>query len=99
MKKIFLSLGFSGRKEKDIIEDIDYAKALLIAHYENDELEFVHNYYYNGNNKVECLGEAIKKLSTCDLVCFINNWRDHKGCLIEKEVCKLYEISYTSLIF
>ena len=98
MKRIFLSLGFSGRTEKDIIEDINFAKTLLVSHYD-EELEIIHNYDYNGNNRVECLGEAIKKLSTCDIVCFINNWRNHKGCVIEKEICKAYDIPYTTLIF
>lgn len=97
MKRIFLSLGFSGRKEEDVRNDIDKAKKLISLDFKNEEIEFVHNYDYIGNNRIECLGEAIKKISTCDCVYFIDNWWKHKGCVIEYEVCKNYEIPIKSI--
>lgn len=98
MKRIFLSLGFSGRSEKDVMDEIDLAKKLILFDCD-EELEFVHNFDYVGVTRVECLGEAIKKMSTCDMVYFINNWEEHKGCIIEKQVCELYKIPYKTLTF
>ena len=97
MKRIFLSLGFRGRSEKDIMKDIYKAEEIITLSYPDEDIEFVHNYDYVGNNSVECLGEAIKKMSTCDEVYFINNWVDHKGCRIENKVCILYAIPYKEI--
>ena len=92
MKKIFLSLGFSGRPEEIIRKEIEGAKELIKSYYHDEKLEFIHNYDYTGDNSVECLGEAIKKISECDKVYFINNWYDYNGCIIEKKVCEIYYI-------
>lgn len=96
MKKIFLSLGFSGREKEDVMKDIEKAKSHIssLSQFSNEELEFIHNYDYTGNNRVECLGEAIKKMSTCDIVYFINDWLEHKGCSVEYGVCFMYNIPY-----
>lgn len=100
MKRIFLSLGFSGRTEEAVRSDIDKAKELISSKYINEEIEFVHNYEYTGANRVECLGEAIKKMSTCDIVYFINNWHlSHNGSMIEKYICGLYDIPWKLLYF
>ena len=52
----------------------------------------MHNFDYVSENRVECLGEAIKQMSTCDFVVFINKWYLHNGCKIEKYVCTYYNI-------
>lgn len=98
MKKIFLSLGFNGRTEEDVMSDIDNAKKWICSNYPEEEFEFVHNYDYIGGNRIECLGEAIKKMSTCDHVYFINDWFFHKGCMVEKKVCELYKIEHDSIV-
>ena len=98
MKRIFLSLGFSGRSEEKVMEDINNAKEYIKSIHKDEEIEFIHNYYYNGVNRVECLGEAIKKMSACDFVYFINNWSDHKGCVIENNICELYNINHGTIV-
>lgn len=99
MKKIFLSLGFNGKPETIIMDEINRAKQEISSKFPDEEqIEFVHNYEYEGSNRVECLGEAIKKMATCDFVYFINEWYEHKGCLIEMQVCNLYQINHTSII-
>lgn len=96
-RRIFLSLGFSGRSEDAIMEEIDKAKEIISKINPEEELEFIHNYEYKGSNRIECLGEAIKKMSTCDIVYFIGHWYKHNGCLIEETVCELYNIPHFSL--
>lgn len=94
MKKVFLSLGFNGRTEEEVRNDINKAKELITSFYPNEELEFIHNYDYIGNNKIDCLGEAIKKISTCDIVYFIGDFSNYRGCLIEHKLCILYNMPY-----
>ena len=92
--KIFLSLGFSGRSKEEVLVDISLAMVRISDIHNNELLQFVHNYDYCSENRVECLGEAIKQMSGCDKVYFINNWVEHNGCLIEKKVCELYNIPH-----
>lgn len=97
MKRIFLSLGFRGKGEERILNEIDKMKEKITSYYPNEELEFVHNYFYQGNNRVECLGEALKKMSTCDIVYFLTDdlmYNIFKGCHIEKKVCEIYNITH-----
>jgi hypothetical protein len=95
--KVFLSLGFSGRPEAEVKKEIDDAINFIKMYYPDTEFEFIHNYDYEGNNRVECLGEAIKKMSACDRVYFINKWRKHNGCLIEKNICEIYNIPHATI--
>lgn len=46
------------------------------------------------------LGKSIQLLSTADIVFFVNDWSNARGCLIEREVAKKYgkfcvEIKFT----
>ena len=93
-KRVFLSLGFRGRTEEEIMSDIEKAKEIITLEFPDNEFEFIHNYDYNGNNRLECLGEAIKKMSTCDEVYFIVGWKKYKGCNVEHKICRLYNIPH-----
>ena len=97
MIKMFLSLGFNKKTNNEVVDTINRAKETISKYYPGEVLEFVHNYNYMGNNRIECLGEAIKKMSACDIVYFINNWCEHSGCIIEHTVCEYYKIPYTSI--
>ena len=92
MKKVFLSLGFSGRTKEEIMNDIEKAKEIIIKYNPDEEIEFIHNYDYESDNRLECLGEAIKKMSTCSEVYFIGYWDKYRGCKAEFYICELYNI-------
>lgn len=36
------------------------------------------------------LGKSIQLLAEADIVFFVNNWNEFRGCLIEREVAKKY---------
>lgn len=36
------------------------------------------------------LGESLKRLSQADIVFFVNNYKEFRGCRIEKEVAEAY---------
>lgn len=74
----------------------------------DDELEFVANLMDHDdlyeltntlhdctdfrNESVGYLGFALILLASCDLAVFSKNWQYARGCKIEHEVCKLYNI-------
>lgn len=96
--KVFLSLGMSGRDEKDILHDIaeatHYAKSLYAE--SATECEVINT--YNQEKAPEdagptyYLGKSIQVLGGCDQAWFINDWYNYRGCLVEHEVCKTYGI-------
>lgn len=98
MKKVFLSLGFKGKDDYRVDCEIgDMRDATLDTLVEEDEIIFVHNHNFGRNDwilhpNVECLGEAIKKMSDCDLVVFANDWQQYEGCKIEHQICMVYGI-------
>ncbi len=97
--KIFLSLGSNNRNKTEAMKFINKAKELIIKSVEdNTDIEFIHNYDYQSNNKVEWLGEAIKKMSHCDVVFFINDFMDYPVSTIEYTICFKYGIEHHLLI-
>lgn len=94
MKKVFISVGMNGRSDADVVSDI--ARAILnICEQYGPRVEIVDNWDCEGPDNVGrlwYLGEAVKKLDGCDTCYFVKGWENHKGCLIEMEICKLYGI-------
>jgi hypothetical protein len=37
------------------------------------------------------LGESVKRMAEADIVFFVNNWFDFRGCKIEREIAKRYD--------
>lgn len=100
-KCIFISTGFSGKTEEEVRKTIKKAEERAKEKYpEFADAEFIHNYNYTGdgierhpdNQKVRFIAEAIRKISNCDGVLFVNNWPDYRGCQVEMFVCDAYGI-------
>lgn len=99
MKKIFISVAMNGREKNEILEDI--MKLIDIGRaYFDDDVQFVDNRDFERifpegiNERVWCLGEAIKKLAGCDaMITFDNEITNRaKGCEIERNFCYNYGI-------
>lgn len=41
-----------------------------------------------------CLGEALKRMATCDIVLFSPEWMNATGCRFEMDICRAYHIPY-----
>lgn len=94
MKKVFISVGMSGRNEIDVRNDIKRASENIRKLY-GEEVEIVHNYDCvapEGSGRLYYLGEAIKQLGDCDVCYFVRNWALSDGCVAERHVCGLYSI-------
>lgn len=94
MKKVFISVGMRGRENDAVLMDIARAIGNSIELFGLD-IETVNNWNCKGPDnagRLYYLGEAIKKLGDCDACYFCKGWQNHKGCLAEMEICKIYGI-------
>lgn len=94
MKKVFISVGMRGREEQEVVSDILRANTKIIDMF-GEYVEIIDNWDCRGPvnaGRLYYLGEAIKKLGDCDICYFVKGWQNHKGCVAEYEVCKLYGI-------
>lgn len=95
MKRVFVSVGMSGREAYDIGNDIERAKT-TIKHNATGKVHIIDNYDCvkpdTLTTRLYCLGEAVKKLGDCDACFFVKGWENYNGCKVEMEVCKTYGI-------
>lgn len=94
MRKVFISVGMNGRSDIDVRSDIDRA-CLKIQNMFDGNAEVFHNWGCDGPcdaGRLWYLGEAIKRLDGCDACYFVRGWEKYRGCKVEMEICKLYDI-------
>jgi hypothetical protein len=96
MKKLFVSVPMKGREEKEIRASIEKMKKIAEI-YEGEELELIDSYIEHNPPKdcqqaVWYLGESLKKLSEADVFIGIDDAYPWKGCFIEREVARSYNI-------
>ena len=95
MKRVFISVGMSGRPEEEVKQDLWRARYNIAKHFAPEQVEIVDNYSTvgpEGCGRLWYLGEAIKLLGTCDAVYFTKGYSNHNGCIIERGICDLYGI-------
>ena len=99
--KVFLCLPMSGRTEEDILKEMDEMKKASIHYFQDNhpdcEIVYMTNYVSESeeesDNPVYLLGRGImEKMSQADVCLFSKNWKDSKGCTIEHEIAKTYDI-------
>lgn len=92
MKKVFISVGMTGRSNDEVERDLEKAKK-EIKEYFTDDVETVDNWSAiapENANPRWYLAEAINKLGDCDYVYFMYGWENYKGCKVEHYVAELY---------
>lgn len=107
-RKVFISLPMAGFSDEYIRANIERAKTAYLAltgRNNMDVVEFV-NTMDNPEPQVDIpenrkgawyLGRSIIRLSQCDEVFFWLGWRKARGCVIEHEVCSMYNIPKLSV--
>ena len=88
--KVFISQKMGGKLSKEIEEARDRATKEIKAMY-GEDTEIIDTFFKDSNGTpLELLGESIKLMSDADLVVFIYDWYEGRGCLVEHEVAELY---------
>ncbi len=93
--KVFISQGMSDKSNKEIKAVRQKVKEDLckLLHAEIEIIDSFFEGEIKNNKPVFLLGKAIQKLSEADLVVFVSDcWQKYRGCKIEYEICKQYEI-------
>lgn len=99
--KVFLCLPMSGRTEEGILKEINEMKEASIHYFQDKhpdcDIVYIANYRREAeeesDNPVFLLGRGIMQLmSQADVCLFSKNWKDSKGCKLEYEIAKTYDI-------
>lgn len=94
MKKLFISQPMKGKSDKEILAERENAIA-AIKDLLKEDVEVVESFFQGvpaDAKPLWFLGEAIKLLSTADVVYFCKGWKKARGCLIEHLCAKKYNI-------
>ena len=87
--KIFISQPMKDRTAEEIMQERDD----IMAKWTNKSVVFIDSYFCEpGKNSTDSLGKSISLMSDADLVVFAPGWENARGCRIEHEVAKEYEI-------
>ena len=93
--KIFLSQPMTGRTNEQIKTErqelVDYYTSLghevidTVFDFSNVDTKHIGVYY---------MGYSIVAMADADLVVFMNGWQDSRGCKLEMELAKQYEVPF-----
>lgn len=101
---VFISTPMAGLSDEAIRMNIESAKMAYLKEHPERNIQntaFVHNKdadipFKTIHEKPALLAQAFKKISQCDEVYFFGSgWIFASGCLMEYELCRLYDIPYT----
>lgn len=105
--KVFISIPMNGRTDEEVFAEIKNIKKIFTEYAKEklpgEEIEFVNTYVQEQapntcvTEALWYLGESIKILSMCDAVIFASGYRDARGCKIEYEVARSYDLKYYKL--
>ena len=95
--KIFISQPMRGKTEDEIV--LAKANAIeQVRRWRDDEpIEIIESYFedYKPEGKrapLKFLAKSLEKMAEADLVVFISGWREARGCRIEYECARAYDI-------
>ena len=88
--KVFISQRMGGKLTEEIEAERARATAEIKAEL-GENVEIIDTFFKDSNGTpIELLGESIKLMSDADLVVFIYDWYEGRGCLVEYKVAELY---------
>lgn len=97
--KVFLSQPMRGKTHEEILSSIREVQEFLTKYLDSTNIEIIESYSPRNKDKepLVALGDSIKELAKADLVVFLNDWNQYRGCIIEHHTAKIYEIPHISV--
>lgn len=95
MKKVFISQPMRGLTDEEILQQREILKNKIGDILEEEVLilpSFFEEFEPKGNIPVAYLGKSITLMAEADVVYFGGDWKSARGCKIEYEVAKEYDI-------
>ena len=95
--KIFISQVMRNKTEQEILVERAYAIEQARRVYDGHKLEILDTYFPEFEDKgkrepLKYLAKAIEMMADADAVVFAPGWEDGRGCKIEQECAKAYDI-------
>lgn len=92
--KIFISQPINGRTDEDILAKRESLIALAKEKYGEVEVidSFTMDPSVEAKGQIAMLGHSISMMADADLVVFAKDWTRARGCRVEQQVAKQYEI-------
>lgn len=88
MKKVFISQPMSNLTDEEVFN----TRARVTKYLEEMDFEVIDSWIREDGNPVYLLGRSIELLSQADKIYLVKGWKDSRGCRIEYEVAKAYNI-------
>lgn len=95
----FISLPMNGLSDDEIIHNMEEIKESTIKYLMADEtvpINFIDSFQKSTElirlGRIAMLGHSISLMYNADFVIFRKGWREARGCCVEFEVCKQYNI-------
>ena len=92
MRKLFISQPMKDKTYEQIISERRIALQTAMQ-YLNEEVEVIDSVFRDipkDVNPLWCLGQALKLMSTADVVYFADGWQNYRGCKIEHDCAEAY---------
>ena len=92
--KIFISQPMHGKTDEDILAKRESLIALAKEKYGEVEVidSFIKDPELEAKGQIAMLGHSISMMADADLVVFAKDWTRARGCRVEQQVAKQYEI-------
>ena len=97
MVKVFISQPMRGLTEEQILKDRNEAIKYINDVCLGQQLEVIESYFEDYDPQQGCvplkyLAKSLELLADADIALFIGDWEDARGCKIEHECAKEYDI-------
>lgn len=93
--KVFLSMRFRGRTEKEVLKRRNEVKEILEDMWDID-IDMLDNYHYSfDENKPNF--RPVFMMAESELVVFDFGWDEVEGCRIEQKICEKWHLSHMYL--
>lgn len=93
--KVFISQPMKDKTNEQIEAERNRAIEEVKRLYPNEDIEVLDSFFKNAPHEAKplwFLGKSFEVLSNADLAYFIGAWKAYRGCKMEYEACKGYDI-------
>ena len=93
--KVFISQPMRDKTDEQIMEERQRAINEIVKKYPHAEIEVLDSFFKNAPHEAAplwFLGKSFEVLSKADIAYFIGDWRQYRGCKMEKMACDEYGI-------
>lgn len=103
--KVFLSQPMSGRPREEILKERSTVLEELQKMH-GDDIELIRSYFNTEeypnlpkHPSLYFLGMAIQRMADADMVYFMEGWDKSRGCVIEYECARMYNLDCYELVW